>query len=210
MFKISHTSTAVAVLAGLSAAGTTGAARAETADTVTCTAPVGPKDSAKDLMKRFGADAAFAKKVVGEEGTEIKVLVLYPKSPDRRLEIAFADKAMTRPSDVTATLSRGTAPHRWSIAGIAVGAGPAVVQKVNGKPFRIAGFGWDYGGYVNDWKSGALGQPLAGGCTLSVRFGGENPPDALSGDGVSVASDDKRLLKWGPVVESIVMSFPEK
>src|SRR5262249_17585108 len=45
-----------------------------------------------------------------------------------------------------------TAPH-----GLKLGMALEDVEKANGKPFKLSGFGWDYGGLVVDWNKGALG-----------------------------------------------------
>ena len=63
-------------------------------------------------------------------------------------------------------------------------------------PHRINGFGWDYGGYVNDWHNGALSKYKG----FVVRFGynGEIPQE-LYGD---------KKLKFGELgdKENIVIS----
>jgi hypothetical protein len=42
--------------------------------------------------------------------------------------------------------------------GLTIGTSLAELEKMNGKPFRMAGFGWDYGGTVTNWADGALEQ----------------------------------------------------
>jgi hypothetical protein len=128
---------------------------------------------------------------------------------DRRIEIAFFDDKMKRVSGVTLRDTAKTS--RWSIAGVSIGSSLAEVQKANGKPFLVSGFEWDYGGFVTDWKGGALGRPMAGGCNVILRFAKDaSAPKALSGDGVKVASDNAALLKFAPVVTEIGVGFPEK
>ncbi|WP_315759195.1 MULTISPECIES: hypothetical protein [unclassified Bradyrhizobium] len=79
---------------------------------------------------------------------------------------------------------------------------------VNGRPFLIREFFTDGGGFVVDWKGGTLSRPLPGGCSVSVRFGSDDHEGNPIGD--RIASDKAELRKWGPVVEQIVVSFPEK
>ena len=118
--------------------------------------------------------------------------------------------------DKTATVSALTLrdsakSSRWTVAGISIGASLAAVQKANGKPFVVSGFGWDYGGFVTDLKNGALGRRLPGGCSITLRFGKDkDAPRALSGDGVKVSSDNPALLKFAPVVTEIGVNFAAK
>ncbi|GLH75834.1 hypothetical protein SSBR45G_07420 [Bradyrhizobium sp. SSBR45G] len=175
---------------------------------ISCTSPVAATDSAKSLRQRYGDDAVL-QDLPGVEGETYKGLVLFPRAMDRRIEVGFVE-------DKTATVSgltlRDTAKtSRWSVAGVTIGASLAAVQKANGKPFVVSGFGWDYGGFVTDFKNGALGRMLPGGCSLTVRFGRDgNVPKALSGDGVKVASDNASLLKFAPVVTEISVNFAAK
>jgi len=175
---------------------------------ITCTAPVAATDSAKSLKQRYG-DEAVVQELPGAEGETSKGLVLFPKAMDRRIEVAFIDDKI---ATVSALTLRDTAKtSRWTVAGISIGASLATVQKANGKPFVVSGFGWDYGGFVVDFKNGALGRMLPGGCSITLRFGKDgNTPKALSGDGVKVASDNPALLKWAPVVTDISVNFAAK
>jgi len=175
---------------------------------ITCTAPVAATDSAKGLKQRYGQEAVV-EELPGAEGETFKGLVLFPKAMDRRIEVAFIDDKMATVSGLTLRDTAKTS--RWSVAGISIGASLATVQKANGKPFVVSGFGWDYGGFVVDFKNGALGRMLPGGCSIALRFGKDgNTPKALSGDGVKVASDNPALVKWAPVVTDISVNFAAK
>src|ERR1700754_5081041 len=165
---------------------------------ITCASPVAATDSAASLKQRYRGDAVV-QDLPGAEGETSKGVVLFPKAMDRRIEIAFFDDKMKRVSGLTLRDTAQTS--RWSIAGVSIGSSLADVQKANGKPFLVSGFEWDYGGFVTDWKSGALGKPLTGGCNVIVRFSKDaSAPKALSGDGVKVSSDNAALLKFAPVV----------
>lgn len=145
----------------------------------------------------------------GAEGETYRGLVLFPKAADRRIEVAFSnDKAMR----ASGLILRDTArTSRWSVGGISIGSSLAEVQKANGKPFLVSGFEWDYGGFVTDWKGGALAGPMQGGCTVMIRFDRRSAaPKSLLGDGVKVASDDPTLVRWSPVVTEIGVNFPDK
>lgn len=175
---------------------------------ITCAAPIAPDDTERSLKQRYGKDAVV-QNLPGAEGETYKGVVLFPKARDRRIEIAFTDDKAGRASGLT--LRDAGKTSLWNVAGVTIGSGLADVQKANGKPFLVSGFEWDYGGFVTDWKGGALGRPLQGGCRVTIRFGGKTgAPRSLSGDGVKAASDNAALVKWAPVVTEIGVNFPDK
>ena len=175
---------------------------------LSCAAPVAPDDTERSLKQRYGKDAVV-QDLPGAEGETYKGIVLFPKARDRRIEVAFTDDKAGRASGLT--LRDAGKASLWNVAGVTIGSSLADVQKANGKPFLVSGFEWDYGGFVTDWKGGALARPLDGGCRLTIRFGGKTgAPRALSGDGVKAASDNGALVKWAPVVTEIGVNFPDK
>ncbi|MGJ5036306.1 hypothetical protein ACQR13_19550 [Bradyrhizobium sp. HKCCYLRH3059] len=175
---------------------------------ITCSSPVAATDSANSLKQRYG-DEAVVQDLPGAEGETYKGLVLFPRAMDRRIEVGFIDDKVATVSGLTLRDTAKTS--RWSVAGITIGASLAAVQKANGKPFVVSGFGWDYGGFVTDFKNGTLGRILPGGCSVTVRFGRDkDAPRALSGDGVKVSSDNPALVKFAPVVTEIGINFAAK
>jgi hypothetical protein len=171
---------------------------------ITCASPVAPNDNAKSLMLRYGKDAVV-QELPGAEGETYKGLVLLPRAKDRRIEVSFTDDAMKRATGL-AIRGDSKASH-WNLSGITIGSSLMEVQKANGKPFVVHGFDWDYGGFVADWKGGTLSR-LEGGCRVMMRFGkATGAPSGLSGDGVKVSSDNAALVKWGPVVTEMGISF---
>ncbi|WP_315810855.1 MULTISPECIES: hypothetical protein [unclassified Bradyrhizobium] len=175
---------------------------------ITCTLPVAATDTAKSIQQRYGGEAVV-QDLPGAEGETYRGLVLFPRAMDRRIEVGFIQ-------DKTATVSglslRDVAKtSRWSVAGVTIGASLAAVQKANGKPFVILGFDWDYGGYVTDFKNGALGRKLPGGCSVTLRFSTDKlVPRALLGEGVKISSENPALKKLAPVVTEIVVNFAAK
>ncbi|MBR0993913.1 hypothetical protein JQ580_24625 [Bradyrhizobium japonicum] len=175
---------------------------------ISCAAPVAPDDTERSLKQRYGKDAV-AQDLPGAEGERYKDIVLFPKARDRRIEVAFTDDKAGRASGLT--LRDAGKASLWNVAGVTIGSSLADVQKANGKPFVVSGFEWDYGGFVTDWKGGALSRPLQGGCTVTIRFAGKTgAPRSLSGDGVKAASDNGALVKFAPVVTEIGVNFPDQ
>ena len=149
-----------------------------------CAAPFGPDASHASIAAAFGRDAVVYRKIDGPEGEKIGATIVYPKDPARRLELIWDDEkkrsglANVRFSETTAWI----APN-----GVRRGMSLSDVEALNGGPFVLSGFDWDYGGYVTDWKGGVLGRPLPGGCIVQVRFG--YTPDAPEPAALAVSGD---------------------
>lgn len=185
-------------------------ARAETPTPVlSCTGPLGADSSHAKLVAAFGKENVVWTQVDGAEGEKIGSTVLFPKDPKRRIELFWADDA--KRAGLTAARPGRKNPSA-APNGVRPGMGVAEVETLNGKPFLLSGFGWDYGGSVTDWKGGALEKPAPGGCTVQVRFGLPESVDVVAakvaGD-QEFASDDKRIRAAQPTVESIALGWPQ-
>lgn len=169
---------------------------------LTCASPVGRFDSAAKLKARFGAQAKV-EEVHAAEGEMMQALVLFPKDPARRLEVIFFDDKMIHPSMVRLAGDRPS----WSIAGLKLGDPMAKVEALNGKPFNLQGFDWDYGGYVTDLHKGRL-NTLPGGCGVSIRFdpSAKNVPNGISGD-MELSSTMPKVRAARPVISELSLEF---
>lgn len=183
-----------------------GAAHAQVPETLDCTGVFGRDSSHARVVQVFGARNVVFRKIHGPEGSELMATVVFGSDQRRRLEFLWHDeKARRRPSHIS--VGRGSAwrgPH-----GLAIGTALTEVERVNGRPFVLSGFGWDYGGTVTDWKGGALAR-LPGGCRLLVRFEqGANPPgkaaEAVSGDR-DFSSNNRNMRAVKPIIYEIIMS----
>lgn len=187
-----------------------GPAAAETAVPVlSCAGPLAADASHAKVAAALGKENVLYQRVDGAEGEKIGATVVFPKDPKRRIELFWADEAK-RAGLVSARPgkeNRALAPN-----GVGPGMSIAEVEKLNGRPFSLSGFDWDYGGAVLDWKGGRLDGTAPGGCVVSVRF--TVPPEAgdasaaVSGDR-AFSSADKKIRAARPVVESIAIGWPQ-
>jgi hypothetical protein len=146
------------------------AAQPAPADQVACTGVFGPDSSEALVKETFGAENVVTGIVPGPEGTELLATTVFPDDPDRKMEFGWFDEEnFTRLSYVELSPSQ-TAP-----GGVRIGQTVAEVQALNGEPFTVGGFWWDYGGYASIENGKLAG--LDGGCYLSVRF---SPADEYS------------------------------
>lgn len=122
--------------------------------------PLTPEGSEIELRERYGPSAVDSARIELGEGETTPGTVLYPGDSLRRAEIVWKDTlSRRRPARV---ILRGTR-SKWQVGrGISLGTSLQELERLNGRPFILAGFGWDYAGVVTDWKGGALDSTLAG------------------------------------------------
>ncbi|CAN7383688.1 hypothetical protein LJR090_002987 [Bosea sp. LjRoot90] len=200
-------------LAALALIAAASPAQAQTADLLACSGPFARNADEAALIRAFGAGNVQRARIEIGEGEKAAGAILFPRDRKRRLELIWRDGAKRR-GPGTIFVREGSA---WAVAGpagerIALGTALATVEAVNGKPFRILGFDWDYSGTAADWKDGKLAGAF-GGCKLTIRFGYPKGADSkaldrLSGDQeFSSANPDMRLVK--PTAYEILLSWPD-
>lgn len=112
-----------------------------------------------DLRKRCGDDVDSARIQIGE-GETMPGAVLFGGDSLRRAEIIWKDTVNRRmPARL---ILRGSKSQWRTDEGISLGTTLHELERLNGRAFTLAGFGWDYGGVITDWAGGALGRKLPG------------------------------------------------
>lgn len=155
------------------------------------------------LAATYGAENITTQTLPGPEGESYTATVLFPSDPTRTLEIVWADpETQLRP----ASISAGHAASTWiGPRDLSIGDAIADVEAANGRVFQLWGFGWDYGGWVSDWKGGALAD--VSGCRTRVRFDPRTDPGVgASGDG-EFSSNDSAIRAADPVVSEFGVMF---
>ncbi|MCH8620541.1 hypothetical protein [Undibacterium sp. TS12] len=148
---------------------------------LSCQNPVKKGDTAQSLMKRYQGNAML-QETEGAEGSRQKILVLYPHNMDLpyRAEVFFNDDAMTSLASVRINIEKS----QWTYQGLKILDPIQAVEKQNGKPLTLFGFGWDYGGHVTSFNGGAFSKP-SGDCAPHFRFqirSGKSLPKTISGE----------------------------
>jgi hypothetical protein len=112
------------------------------------------------LAKHYGAAAVKPIRVELGEGETTPGTVLFPGDSLQRAEIIWQDTiGLSRPSRLVLRGSRS----RWTVGpNISLGTSLKDLERINGRPFTLAGFGWDYAGVITEWGGGALDSALAG------------------------------------------------
>jgi hypothetical protein len=205
-------SASASLIAGLLALSSSPAsAEAAAMRVIKCEGSFGRNASHASLVKAFGNNNVVYREIEGVQDKKTKASILYPADPKARLEFIWqGERARRRPA-----LIRAKDQSAWVTAnGIRIGTALADVEKMNGKPFKLSGFDWDYGGRVTDWRDGALAKPQPGGCTLGIEF--VHPEDApeesltkVSGDR-EILSDHADMRAVEPYVAVMTFSYPKR
>jgi hypothetical protein len=172
-----------------------------------------PDIGPEQLRQLFGAaNVRIDDHLPGSEGEEFHGVVLYPHDNTRRAYVYFQDEKSLRGLAKVLILDRDT---RWHLdTGVVMGMPLAELARLNGKPLRFSGLGWDYGGTVTDWNGGKLGSrdgdPVIRKARLDYTGDADVAADALPSGDTDLSSDDKRYPEQGRLLTVVEMavSFP--
>lgn len=199
--------TALACLAILPLASPADAAPKKPEQVIACTGPFAKGVTHARLVKAFGANNVAVQSVGIGEGETVKASVIFPRDAARRIEVLWIDEKRRRnPAEI-----RTGVDSTWRTAhGIRRGMSLSEIEALNGRPFRLYGFGFDYGGTTLDWNGGTLATQ-AGNCSLTLRFmmreGADNA--AVYVGEQSFMSDDEGMRKAAPVVDAVGLRYGE-
>ncbi len=144
--------------------------------------------------------------VDGPDGSKINATILYPNDPKRRLEVLWNNEASRNDVAVIAINGRS----QWvAPKGLKLGLAIAALEKANGKPFKISGFGEDGAASVLGWEGGALAS-LPGGCKVGMRLMADPkaPEDARSGaTEKEYLSNDPSIRALKPTINEILIGY---
>ncbi|GAB3940948.1 hypothetical protein GCM10028805_03550 [Spirosoma harenae] len=151
--------------------------------------PINIKTSEADLLRTLGSTIVTAGDTMyGPEGITYLGTTLYKGTSDE-VQISYTDSARIRPEIITIRPNllddegnpiKNLTPTRWTTAdGLHIGTTLKELEKRNGKPFKIWGFAWDYGGILSDWQGGKMSGLTTKKSTFALTFG---PPIKLTAE----------------------------
>jgi len=121
--------------------------------------PLTSQTSEDDLRRQFGDSVIASTRIELGEGETSPGTVLFPVDSTRRAEIIWQDTVSRRhPARV---VLRGNRSLWHADRRISLGTSLQELERLNTRPFTLAGFGWDYAGVVTDWNGGSLDSALA-------------------------------------------------
>jgi hypothetical protein len=174
---------------------------------LTCDPSITAKTTLADLQKTYGKKNVITGDVDGPEGTTMSATTIFPKDEAKKFIVYWWDEEKHERLSGYTIPESGAGP-----GGLKIGMPIKDVETINGGPFTLSGFYWDYGGAAN-FKDGKLGA-LPDNCFVNVTFNPSVDPttDALS-NAISGEQELKSNLKEfaivKPVVQSIDIGFPD-
>ncbi|QDK82854.1 hypothetical protein EXU85_31305 [Spirosoma sp. KCTC 42546] len=186
--------------------------------------PIRPTTSEADLLHLLGPSIVTAGDTLyGAEGEEFTGTTLYKGTADE-VQIIFTDNekrthpqtVLIRPKllDDEGLPLPNVAPTRWTTAdGLRIGTTLKELEARNGKPFKVWGFEWDYGGMVSNWEGGKLAQSnkkaflsIGLGAPVTKTPAQEKAYNQLLGDGEFLSSS-AAMQVLNPSVQSMQVGF---
>jgi hypothetical protein len=170
--------------------------------------PITASTNAADLRRIYGSGNVRDERIELGEGESVPGTVLFPDDSLRRLTIVWSDTtARSKPSRL---ILRGNLSNWTLSSGVTLGNTLDHLEKLNQRPFTLAGFGWDYSGVVTDWRGGALAKPLSNvKVYLAPDAGKQSAPEyaKVLGD-KDYSSDIAAMRALNPKVYQIFYDFP--
>ncbi|WP_428654628.1 hypothetical protein [Runella sp.] len=170
--------------------------------------------SEASLKELLGAENVIRDSVYIGEGFYEKGTTLFKGTPEEA-QILWKDTInYAKPDNVLIRPAEGK-PNQWLVeGGIKIGMTLIELEKINGKPFKIGGFGWDYGGFATDWQGGKL-EDKNGIANMSLRFDYNSEDEKLApfaekvmGEGPFLSSNPA-MQKLNPKIVEISIRFDE-
>jgi hypothetical protein len=158
------------------------------------------------LAQIFGTDNVAYTEVDGPDNSKLMASVLFPRDPQRRLEVLWTNDSSRSGTQVIAINGKSN----WAAPrGIKLGTPLATVEKINGKPFKMTAFGPD-GSTAASWQDGAM-LNHQGGCIVGMRFIADPraPEDARRklASAQELQSSDATVRAARPTVVEILIGF---
>ncbi|HVP55942.1 MAG TPA: hypothetical protein VMU45_13200 [Candidatus Eisenbacteria bacterium] len=178
--------------------------------------PVTAATTRADLDALFGKENVQERNLDISEGPEVATVV-FPGDASASLAVTWDREHV---STIHICYATQTGPCRWRTAsGVRIGLPIRELEKLNGKAFKMAGYGFDGQGTVTSWRNGLLEENPAACGRLVVRL---TPATDLAGRTMSKSElssykqvqGDKEysstyvpLLELNPMVSALEFQF---
>jgi hypothetical protein len=161
---------------------------------------IGARTTRQDLVRIYGASNVVDQDVDVGEGETQPGTVVFPKDSERLIEILWQDPER---KTLPASAQIEGAKSLWkTVHNISLGTSLKDLERFNGRPFKLAGLGWDYSGTVTSWDNGALAAELDGGHGRVILRLDSPTPEAVDKDVAQVAGD-RDFSSHHPVMQKL-------
>ena len=179
-----------------------------------CGAVFGPETTPASLVAEFGEENVVTKQIHAGEGGYETGTVIFPDTEDE-VEVLWKDPKLGGGPRIVRT--REDLVGSWETPlGLKIGLDLRSIERINRRPFRLAGFAWDYGGTVASWEGGRLEEPPGATCLLRARLSPDDPSDdavlwrterQVLGDGI-FSSGHPSMQLLNPKIHELFLFFP--
>ena len=139
-----------------------------------CGPVFGPETTPESLVAVFGEANVVTKHLHAGEGFYEDGTVIFPGTRDE-VEVLWQKPRLGGAPRIVRT--RGNQGSWETPLGLRVGLDLRTIERINRRPFRLAGFGFDYAGTVTSWEGGHLEEPPSALCRVWARLSPDHPSD---------------------------------
>jgi hypothetical protein len=181
--------------------------------------PITRDTSEKKMIEIFGVTNVKRVAVDVGEGEKQDGTVLFPDDPQKKAYVLWNDPATRLHPETVSIRGKNTV---WKTdRGVTIGTPLTAIEELNGGPFALTGFGWDYEGTIVNSNGGKMTELGVGsvedvtGRTLLLRLAPSGKFRAtpeykkVLGDKVFL-SGDTAMQKLNPVVYEMIVEFPQE
>ncbi|MCB1672545.1 MAG: hypothetical protein R3F41_00370 [Gammaproteobacteria bacterium] len=190
----------------------------ETADTklFSCDGLFSANPGPEELADLFGSENLSEGEIDVGEGISEPGTLLFEQQLNQKIAILWDSQEQKH--RIRQVRISGEASSWATESGISLGSSLNEIEGINREPFRLSGFGWDYGGTVTSWGSGVLRNADAGNsCRLTLRLAPASDLTAESGIADSwysqvlgereYSSDHPAMQALNPEVYEMILSY---
>jgi len=156
-----------------------------------------------DLVRLFGAaNVTDGETNIADIGP-LKCTRVFPKQKDSTATVVWAEGKTNKKIEVIVFCEEAEGSAcRWRTSdGIGFGSTLDAIEKLNGRPFKLNGFGWDYGGRITSWEGGRLQSWVNQCASISLVM---NPSDAgMASPDYGNFAGEKEVLSSTPALRKL-------
>jgi hypothetical protein len=176
-----------------------------------CDSTFPPTLTAAQLQSRYGAANVSKESIELGEGETQTGTILFRSDSTRRVEILWKDTVKQRSP---ARIEVGSINTVWRTpTGLTTGMTLRAIEQLNGKAFRLFGFGFDGSGVISNWAGGKLATPESATCRLAGAIEAPVPQTAtrrwykqVTGD-KEFSSANKAMQALDPRLGQMVLGY---